>query len=66
MIELDGRETEPETFRLVEVIEVATRLLGEKFVAAKFVKNALVEVIDVPVAEVKPSSPDSVPPVSNK
>lgn len=63
---MDGRETEPETFKLVEVIEVAAKLLGEKFVAAKFVKNAFVEVIDVPVAEVKPSSPDRVPPVSKR
>ncbi len=55
-----------ETFKLVEVIEVAVKLVGLKFVAAKFVKNAFVDVTLVPVAVVNPKAPDNVPPVSNK
>lgn len=37
-----------------------------KFVAAKFVKKALVDVTDVPVAVVNPNAPESVPPVKSK
>lgn len=43
--------------RLVEVIEVAKMLVGLKLVPDKFVKNALVEVREVPEAVLKVSAP---------
>jgi hypothetical protein len=46
--------------RFVDVIETAVMLVGLKFVADKFVSNALVEVIDVPDAVVNVSSPQSL------
>ena len=60
------RTVRPLTFKLVDVTLVVLMLAGEKLVAAKLVKNALVEVTDVPVAVVKPKAPDSVPPVKSK
>lgn len=41
-------------------------LAGLKFVAARLVKKALVEVTLVPVAVVNPKAPERVPPVSNR
>ena len=61
-----ARTVRPLTFKLVDVTLVVLMLAGEKLVAAKLVKNALVEVTDVPVAVVKPKAPDSVPPVKSK
>ena len=55
-----------ETYKLVVVTLVVLMLAGLKFVAAKLVKKAFVEVIDVPVAVVKPNAPDNVPPVNNR
>ena len=75
--ELFGRFKAPETFKLVVVTEemvVLPKLVTPvtfKFVLvtdekARLVKKALVEVMDVPVAVVKPKAPDSVPPVSKR
>lgn len=50
-------KTEVVAKRLVEVIDVAIMLDGLKLVADKFVKNALVEVIEVPEAVVKVNRP---------
>ena len=60
------RTVRPEIFKLVLVTLVVLILAGEKLVAAKLVKKALVLVTDVPVAVVKPKAPDSVPPVKSK
>ena len=49
--------TEEVAKRFVEVIEVAVILAGLKLVADKFVKKALVDVIDVPEAVVKVNRP---------
>jgi len=75
--ELFGKDNAPETYRLVVVAEekvvlaklvmpVMFRLVPVAEVTTKLLKKALVEVTDVPVAVVKPSAPDKVPPVSNK
>ena len=56
-----GKDREPETERLVEVTFVITPL-----VPARFVKKPLVEVTEVPVAEVKPKAPDKVPPLKSR
>ena len=61
VMELLGRLTVPEIFKLVEVA-----LVDVKLVAAKVVKEALVEVTLVPVAVVNPKAPDRVPPVSKR
>ena len=65
-MELLGNETVPEIFKLVEVIDVAVKLVGLKLVVAKVVKNAFVDVTDIPVAVVNSKAPDNVPPVSNR
>ena len=61
LIELFGRESEPETARLVEVTFVIT-----PFVPAKLAKKPLVDVTLVPVAVEKPKAPDNVPPLKSK
>ena len=66
VMELLGNETVPEIFKLVEVIDVAVKLVGLKLVVAKVVKNAFVDVTDIPVAVVNSKAPDNVPPVSNR
>ena len=82
VMELAGKETDPETAKLVEVTEdimeeprlvrpetfklVEVIPVTETFVPAKLVKKPLVDVTEVPVAVVKPNAPDNVPPVSSK
>lgn len=66
VMELDGKATDPETFKLVEVMEVAIKLVRFKLVAAKVSKKPFVLVTDVPVAVVNPNAPESVPPVRSK
>ena len=61
VMELDGRDSEPETARLVDVTFAITPL-----VPARFVKKPLVDVTEVPVAVVKPKAPDKVPPLKSK
>ncbi len=77
-----GKDTDPETFKLVEVTEdimVEPRLVRPDtyklvevipvtvaLVAPRVVKKPLVEVTDVPVAFTNPKSPVSVPPVKSR
>lgn len=82
VILLLGNDTDPETFKLVEVTEdimVEPRLVRPDtyklvevmpvtvaLVAPRLVKKPLVEVTDVPVAFTNPKSPVSVPPVKSR
>lgn len=76
-MELDGRLTVPEMYKLVEVALVAVKLEMVvlprlvvpdiyRFVEVAFTKIALVEVAAVPEALVKYSGPVNVPPASGK
>ena len=53
VMELAGRFSAPETFKLVVVTEVAEIFVGVKLVVARLEKKPLVEVIEVPTAVIK-------------
>jgi hypothetical protein len=82
VIELEGKDTDPETAKLVDVTEeiiVEPKLVRPEterlvevtfaitpFVPARLVKKPLVDVTLVPVAVVNPNAPDNVPPVRRR